>query len=50
MLLGYKNLPIEIKKQITEVVEIWKKYMQEDLVGVYLHGSICLNAVAPLSA
>lgn len=49
MLLGYQELPIEIKNQITEVVEIWKKHMQGDLVGVYLHGSICLNAFEPKS-
>lgn len=49
MLLGYKDLPAEINKQISDVVDIWKKYMGKDLVGVYLHGSICLNAFEPKS-
>lgn len=49
MLLGYKNLPEEIKNQISCVTDIWKSHMQEDLVGVYLHGSICLGAFEPKS-
>lgn len=49
MLLGYTDLPAEIKEQISHVVEIWKKHLQNDLVGVYLHGSICLNAFEPKS-
>ena len=47
MLLGYKDLPAEIRKQITEVTDIWKKHMGKKLAGVYLHGSICLNAFEP---
>ncbi len=46
-LLGYDDLPAEIKNQITRVVEIWKKHLKEELVGVYLHGSIVLNAFNP---
>ena len=46
-LLGYNNLPAEIKNQITRVVEIWKRHLKEELAGVYLHGSIVLNAFNP---
>lgn len=46
-LLGYKDLPKDISEQINRVVEIWQKHMGDDLVGVYLHGSIVLNAFCP---
>lgn len=46
-LIGYKNLPVEIKNQIVQVVEIWKKYLGDELIGIYLHGSIVLNAFCP---
>ena len=48
-LLGYKNLPSEIKEQIEKVVGIWKKHLGDDLTGVYLHGSIVLDAFSPKS-
>ena len=43
-LLGYKDLPMEILNQINSVVDIWKRHMGANLIGVYLHGSIALNA------
>lgn len=46
-LLGFNELPISVKEQINEVVEIWKKHMGDELIGVYLHGSIALNAFCP---
>ena len=46
-LLGYKDLPVEILKQINSVVDIWKRHMGANLIGVYLHGSIALNAFNP---
>lgn len=49
MLTGYKDAPVEIKNQISNVVDIWKKHMQEELVGVFLHGSLCLDAFEPNS-
>ena len=48
-LLGYDDLPAEIKIQITHVVGIWKTHLKEELIGVYLHGSIALNAFNPNS-
>lgn len=48
-LLGYEELPIDIKEQIHEVTAIWKMHLGDDLIGVYLHGSIVLNAFNPES-
>ena len=44
---GYKDLPLEILNQINRVVDIWKRHLEDDLIGVYLHGSIALNAFYP---
>ena len=46
-LLGYKDLPMEILNQINSVVDIWKRHLEDNLIGVYLHGSIALNAFNP---
>ena len=48
-LVGYNDLPEEISNQIDKVVSIWKKHLKDELVGVYLHGSIALNAFNPKS-
>ena len=47
MQFGYKDLPLEILNQINNVVDIWKRYLGDDLIGVYLHGSIALKAFSP---
>ena len=44
---GYKDLPLEILNQINKVVNIWKKHLGDELIGVYLHGSIALDAFNP---
>ena len=46
-LLGYKDLPFEILNQINNVVDIWRRHLGDNLIGVYLHGSIALNAFHP---
>ena len=46
-LLGYKDLPLEILNQINGVVDIWKRHLGDNLIGIYLHGSIALNAFCP---
>lgn len=46
-LLGYKDLPPEILNQINGVVDIWKRHLGDNLIGIYLHGSIALNAFCP---
>ena len=46
-LLGYKDLPPEILNQINGVVDIWKRHLGDNLIGIYLHGSIVLNAFCP---
>lgn len=48
-LRGYHNLPDNITLQIEAVVDIWKRHIGDDLVGVYLHGSIALEAFCPES-
>ena len=47
MQFGYKDLPLEILNQINNVVDIWKRHLGDDLIGVYLHGSIALKAFNP---
>jgi len=49
-LVGFDNLPSEVVAQINKVVNIWKKHLDNQLVGVYLHGSIVLNAFIPESS
>lgn len=46
-LCGYCDLPKEVFEQISGAVDIWKRLLGEELVGVYLHGSIALNAFQP---
>lgn len=46
-LVGFSGLPTEVSEQIGQVVQIWQKHLGNDLVGVYLHGSIALNAFCP---
>ena len=48
-IIGYNDLPEEISNQIRKVVNIWKKYVNDYLVGIYIHGSIVLNAFNPKS-
>ena len=48
-LIGFRDLPNEILNQINEVVNIWKKHLGDELIGVYLHGSIALDAFNPNS-
>lgn len=48
-LVGYSDLPQEVIHQIENVVNIWEKNIGDELVGVYLHGSIVLNAFHPQS-
>ena len=46
-LIGFRDLPNEILNQINKVVNIWKKHLGDELIGVYLHGSIALDAFNP---
>lgn len=48
-LVGYSDLPKKIAEQIEKVTDIWKKHLGNQLVGVYLHGSIALDAFQPES-
>ena len=48
-LLSYETLPPKIKSQLARITESWKTHAKENLVGVYLHGSIALGAFQPAS-
>lgn len=49
-LLGFDNLPYEVIAQINRAVSIWKKHLNNQIVGMYLHGSIILNSFMPRSS
>jgi predicted nucleotidyltransferase len=49
-LMGFDNLPSEVVSQINRVVDIWKNHLNNQLAGVYLHGSIVLNSFMPRSS
>ncbi len=40
---SYNTISKEIRNQIDNVVDVWKKYLGDDLTGIYLHGSMCLD-------
>lgn len=48
-LLGFDQLPAPVAEQLHRVVELWKKQLPGELVGIYLHGSIALRAFRPES-
>ena len=48
-LVGYEDLPQEINEQINKVIHVWKEQVSDKLIGVYLHGSISLEAFHPES-
>jgi streptomycin 3"-adenylyltransferase len=49
-LAGFDNLPTGVIAQMNKVVDIWKKHLDKQLTGVYLHGSVVLNAFIPGSS
>lgn len=44
---NYKNSPPEIKLAIKEIIESLKNILQDNLVGVYLHGSLAMGCFNP---
>lgn len=44
---NYENCPAEIKSVMGEVVEIFKDVLRDNLVGVYLHGSLAMGCFNP---
>lgn len=46
-LLAYEELPENIKFQLNNVTDVWKKHMEANLIGIYLHGSIALKTFDP---
>lgn len=47
MFYDYDSCPTEFKKQIDLVVDMCKKYLSKNLVGVYLHGSLAMGCFNP---
>lgn len=41
---NYDTVSVNIKNQIEQVREIWSRHLGEDLIGVYIHGSLALGA------
>lgn len=46
-LIGFEELPQEIRGQLDGITERWKRQLVDRLVGLYLHGSIALRAFRP---
>jgi len=44
---GYNNCPKEIKELLDKIVENFKSILQDNLVGIYLHGSLALGCFNP---
>ena len=43
-LIGFEKLPREIRGQLDGITERWKRQLGARLIGLYLHGSIALDA------
>ncbi len=48
-LIGFEELPREIRGQLDSITELWKRQLGGRLIGLYLHGSIALHAFRPES-
>lgn len=44
----YQNCPEKVKKQLDYLVDSFKHMLTNDLVGIYLHGSLALGCFNPL--
>ncbi|VTR62502.1 Uncharacterised protein [Actinobacillus pleuropneumoniae] len=44
---NWDNCPLEIKEQITNITDFLYHTLGENLIGNYLHGSICLGSFQP---
>ena len=40
---NYDTVSASVRAQIQSVCEIWRRHLQGDLTGVYVHGSMALN-------
>ncbi len=43
----WDNCPLEIKMQITNIKDFLNDNLGENLIGIYLHGSLCLGSFQP---
>ena len=46
-LYGWNNCPIAVRNQVDQLVSILSDYLAEQLVGVYLHGSLAMGCFNP---
>ena len=42
------DCPAEVRKQIKQLTETFKLQLAENLIGIYLHGSLAMNCFNPL--
>lgn len=47
---NYQTVSEAVKGQIRNVVEVWKKHMGKNLLGIYIHGSIALECFSENSS
>ncbi len=47
---GYENCPEELKLILDKMVEGFRNILQDDLVGIYLHGSLAMGCFNPKSS
>lgn len=47
---NYQTVSEAVKGQISDVVEVWKKHMGKNLLGIYLHGSMALECFSENSS
>lgn len=41
---NYQTLSVKTKNQIDQIVDVWRRHLENSLIGVYLHGSLALNS------
>jgi len=46
-LYSYQNCPFEIKTILDKIIEIFKEILEDNLVGIYLHGSLAMGCFNP---
>jgi predicted nucleotidyltransferase len=49
-LYGWDNCPKEVKDQIKKLNEILVQHLGENLLGIYIHGSLALKSFNPISS
>ncbi len=45
---GWSDCPVEVRSQVNRLTESFKTQLAENLIGIYLHGSLAMNCFNPL--